>query len=75
MFGHFGVHSLRWRLVLIDRPKLRSLTIREAELRIMLVSEVPAPFARSCTAEEQAAMDAEQKWDRVDSFNLNAPMY
>ncbi len=34
----------------------------------MLVSEVPAPFVRSCTAEEQAAMDAEQKWNRVGSF-------
>ncbi|KPH16885.1 hypothetical protein AN948_25305 [Rhodococcus sp. ADH] len=44
MLGHFGVHSLRCRLVLIDRPKLRSLTIREAELRIMLVSDVPATF-------------------------------
>ncbi|ORI25773.1 hypothetical protein BH686_30020 [Rhodococcus erythropolis] len=68
MLGHFGVHSLRCQLVLIDRPKPRALTIREAELHITLVSDVPAPFARSCAAEERAAMDAALKWDRVDSF-------
>src|SRR3546814_13837167 len=44
MLGHFGVHSLRCRLVLIDRLKLRSLAIHEAELRIMLDRAVPATF-------------------------------